>query len=791
MIIMWDKESDLAGPIFFNLYWEQSSDLLLILSNEHHILRINPTAEQLLGLEGRDVLNRCIKDVVQDQSLLPLLSESKEPQHKESVLVDKTLKIKIHWTTITSFDPKLKQSLLFAIGKKEIDLSHEQFTIDQLETVIKFAPGLLYWKDKNSVYLGCNDEFARLAELSDRKEVVGKTDFDLIWKNNAQLYVDVDLAVINSGVARLNHIESIAVTDNKTIIAITNKVPMRNDKGEVVGVLGTTTDITHQKETESALSAAKEAAEVANHAKSEFIANMSHDIRTPLTGVIGLSEALEHSLENAEDKEKAHMLHESGEELLSMLNEILDDIKVEREEKIELAHECFDLHQTITNLIRLESPATQQKGLVLDYYIADDVPTYILSDHNKIQRVLLNLLGNAIKFTESGRIILTTECLHKDKHKAHIKFTVTDTGIGIPEEVQSQIFNRFFKVSSSYKGMYTGNGLGLHIVQSYVNLLGGHITLTSTLGQGSTFHFDLECDIGAAPQVSKERVQAPVAENSSAIASNAHYHLLLIEDNVIALKTLEMLLKQKGFMYSSATSGEEAWALLHQNEFDLVVSDIGLPGISGTELAQRIRNEEQQTGKSPLPIIALTGHATGAAAEECFAAGIDKVLAKPVDIHELEALIHDLKTCASTPAHDVKQQKTSPLGIDLPFTEEALFQLDDQPLFDEQDALKQIPDKTLLISLLHTYLSHDIQKDIDQMILEFEQGHWDKVETLAHKMKGGVAYLGTLRLKFACQYLERYYKAGHRSLLERLYQQLIRVNQDTIVEIIQWIESNQ
>ena len=419
----------------------------------------------------------------------PFIIEGTSLSKLRTCLVRNHKKININWTIQPTHDSSYKTPLLFITGKQELALKEHQFEIDQLETVIKFAPGLLYWKDKNSVYLGCNDVFAQLAGFADRSEVKGKTDFDLIWKERADLYFEIDQAVIHSGVARLNHIEVISVANDKTITAITNKVPMRDAQGQVIGVLGITTDITYQKEVELALSVAKEAAEVANQAKSEFIANMSHDIRTPLTGVIGLSEILENTLKDPEEREKAHLLHGSGGELLHMLNDILDDVQAERLHEKDVRKQTFDLHQCMHELILLESPATALKNLELKKRIAPNVPRYLCSDRSKIQRILLNLLGNAIKFTQKGSITLEVDCLYVDDTKALLKFGVSDTGIGIPEEAQSQVFNRFFKVSSSYKGIYTGHGIGLHIVQSYATLLGGHISLTSKEGQGSTFNF--------------------------------------------------------------------------------------------------------------------------------------------------------------------------------------------------------------------------------------------------------------------------------------------------------------
>jgi signal transduction histidine kinase/CheY-like chemotaxis protein/HPt (histidine-containing phosphotransfer) domain-containing protein len=648
----------------------------------------------------------------------------------------------------------------------------------------------IFWKNKELVYLGCNKAFSESLGFSSPTEIIGKTDYDLPTTiEQTELYRADDLEIIKSQLSKLNIEEYQTIGENQHKILLTSKVPFYNKEGTVEGIIGIYTDITEQKLLEASLQKAKEQAEAANRAKTEFIANMSHDIRTPLTGVIGLSELMEQTLKNPEDKEKAHMLHDSGEELLHMLNEILDDVRAERLNEQDIKHESFDLHQCINELIRLETPVTSLKHLDLKASIEPDVPRYIQSDKNKIHRILLNLLGNAIKFTQSGSINLTIECLHRDSKNVHLKLGVSDTGIGIPEEVQSQVFNRFFKVSSSYKGIYTGHGLGLHIAQSYVTLLGGHITLTSKVGQGTTFHFDLECPLGVAP------LHSNTTEKSSALSVEPipkNSLLLLVEDNLIALKTLELMLSQRGYRFISATSGEEAWAMIHDNPVDLIITDIGLPGISGTDLAIRIRTHEQALNKPPTPIIGLTGHAKEAAWEECQQAGMNEVLSKPAQIDMIEASL--LKFLNKPPPSEDKpsliQEKKSSLGPDLPNTEEELFQLDSFPFFSEQKALEQIPDRALLITLLNTFLSDEIQKDIHELIVEHKNNNWEHVEKLAHKIKGGVAYLGTQRMFYACQYLERYYKAGHRVMLEPLYQQLIKVNQETIKALNLWLSEN-
>lgn len=655
-----------------------------------------------------------------------------------------------------------------------------------LNSIIENLPQLVYWKDRNGVYQGGNIYAAQSLNLKSTSEIKGKTDYDFGWSDERiKSLRDIDNLIIQTGVSSI--VEDAIPLNGAVKIYLTSKTPLRNEHGEIIGVLGISTDISEQKKLEEELRKATIAAEAANTAKTEFIANMSHDIRTPLTGVIGLSEILEQTLQSPEEKEKAHLLHDSGEELLHMLNEILDDVRAERLDEQDIHEESFDLYQCIDDLIRLETPATALKHLQLKSDIASDVPHYIISDRNKIHRILLNLLGNAIKFTQSGQITLGIECIARTDTDVHLKFNVSDTGIGIPEQIQEQIFNRFFQVNSSYKGLYDGHGLGLHIAQSYVALLGGHITLTSKEGVGSTFHFDLKCALGKEKNYSKVAAIAPIL----VAPPPRTIHILLVEDNVIALKTIKMLLSQKEYIFTAVASAEEALRVYQDHHFDLMITDIGLPGLSGIELTTLIRQQEHDKGLSSLPIIGLTGHIHEIAYKECMQVGMNEVLSKPPPIEILHSMIQQLTLPPKEQTQTLLNNSSSPsFGINFPITEEELFQLNHFPIFDENLALQQTKDKTLLANLLQTYLSQEMQYDIVLLQHAFAQKDRKQIEDLVHKIKGGVTYLGAQRMRYACQYLECYYKTGHSALLEKLFSQLLHVNEQTNNELRVWLQIN-
>lgn len=793
--------------VFFDLCLQYSDNLFLILSKDLLIQDINPSAESYLGWKKRDVLGKKINAVFKETKTQPFINSS-EALEKESTLtyIDHYGEsLQLSWEIIPVEDDELGDTVL-VVGRTVMSNTEDGLEDLQLEKVLNYAPGLFYWKDKNSVYHGCNDEFARLAGLDSRAQVKGKTDHDLTWKDRAELYIDVDQKVIESGIPSLNYEEVVQVIDGRPMTAITNKVPLWNPKGDVVGLLGITIDITRQKEVEQALKIAKEEAEAANRAKTEFISNMSHDIRTPLTGVVGMSKMLEDSVLDPNQKQYAHWLGESGDQLLQMLNSILDVVSSDNANEDSLHEESFDIKRMVQDIVELERPSILVKGIDLITYVDEGIPTFLSTDHIKLHRILLNLLGNAIKFTEKGHVEIRIILLERQDEKVTIQFQVTDTGIGISNELQEKVFEQFFRVLPSYEGVYTGHGVGLHIAQSYARLLGSMIKIKSELNVGTTFYFDLSLKVGEDMLERDDRHEpiyqakpslAPVAAviKTTAIRdivdlpSNAP-HALLVEDNKIALLMLENLVTQAGYRFSSATDGEIALALAKTHTFDFVITDLGLPKLSGIEFTRALRALGPHYTNQSIPVFGLTAHADVKIKAECLEAGMNKAFTKPMTPAMLESIKINYFSLLCCPTTDASQADATvgSLGIDLPNTEAELFELEALPLLNIDHALNGIGnDMALLKSILTAMVEQELPQDLEELYLLHAKSDWDTVEQLAHRMKGGLMYCGTEKLVFACQYLERYRKAGHSKMLEPLYQQVCLVADKTMIAIKRWL----
>ncbi len=756
--------SSIIGKTDFDMPWADSAHVLR--ENDQRVITLNSPLE--------------IEETVKLASGEELVSLSrKAPLHNEDGQIIGIIGTSLNITQRKEIESRLKQT--------------QEITQSTLENIVANMPGHVYWKNVDGVYLGCNNRQARSLSFNYGSEIIGKTDFDLPWGSGvADIFRKNDLRIMKTGETLI--IEEKSQVDGKEAVVLSHKSPMRNKQGDIIGILGISIDISERKKIETELRFAKEQAEAASRAKTEFLENMRHDIRTPLTGIVGFSDIIKSEADNPHIKEYAENLTASSYALLELMDEVLEAIRVSSGEIPQLKKK-FVLKDILQHAFDLTKAKAASKRVELSMNIDDSMPMYLLGDSIRIHRIALELLTNALNFTDSGFVKLTVQLASQQNRDIIVKLIVQDTGMGIPKDKQQEIFLHFKRLTPSYKGIYKGAGLGLAVIKQFIDDLDGEIYVDSELQKGTTFTCVIPLKVSLLDDSSGvyddfEKIKAstltgapeqikPMEQIVSENTKNHDHCVLVVEDNTTAQKVAKALLSQRGCQVDIASAGDEALQLWKANKYDLIFMDIGLPDMDGYQVTRHIRIQEA-TGNHHVPIIALTAHVGDENKQRCIESGMNAVLTKPLTQKSCKDIL-----ASFTPKKQDNQLQQS-WASDLPESDEGLFQLSTYPLLDIAEGIKTTGTEEGLCEMLQFFID-TLPDDMQLLKIAHEANDWDKTQQLAHKIKGGVVYVGATRMKMACQYLERYWKVGKRDLLEQLYQQLLQVTDESILAIQEWL----
>jgi PAS domain S-box-containing protein len=660
------------------------------------------------------------------------------------------------------------------MGAIENKYSIEEYIMNiqlYLETIFSHLPCHVYWIDTKGIIRGSNNQMAISFGYSRAFDIIGMTLDQLLEKihgdkTHARIIHEKEREIVETKKG-LTMEEVGELADGKTHYFLTHKSPLLDVRGKVIGILGVSMDITERKQMEKELQQAKEKAEEFNKLKSQFISNMEHDIRTPFTGLESMIELLSSKETDAFKQQALAHAQSAVEEFKIIVDNILnfDDQRYGHA----LLEKPFQLSTVFNSIYRLYRPTADSKHLTLSHHIDSNIPRVLICDEWRIKHILINLVGNALKFTEQGRVSFDAKLIRCEDRAVLIELTVNDTGIGIPQDKVNVIFERYVRLNPSNKGRYKGTGLGLAAVKKYVEELKGECRpIQSEEGKGTTIRIlipmkvsldqdvpTLEVDtdekaLDVSHQDNEPSSKSKITDSDNTPSQTAEFkpptestqsastktRVLFVEDSLTAQFTGKTILTALNCDIDVASTAEEALSMIDNTHYDLIFADIGLPQMNGIEMTRRIRDAERKKGDIEVPIIGQSANANTENKKACIDAGMQDLLAKPLSHADVENIL------------TTYTQHEEITHAFVPFTIQHTHVID-------VNALKDI----WPIDTMKTVFS-DNKADILQDISDFKQAYankdWTRFLFLTHKLRGTFVYVAAIRLEEVFSQLEDY-----------------------------------
>lgn len=633
------------------------------------------------------------------------------------------------WSIIEDISERKKNQLILA--------EHQQ----QLQSFFDLSNNFLCIANVDGYFEKANDAFLKALGIS-ASELYQNPFMSFVHPDDidSTLHAVKDLA---NGIPAISFVNRYRCGDGHYISLLWNTAP-----DPTTGKLyATAVDITRQQQAEAALIAARDAAETATRAKSEFLATMSHEIRTPMNGVLGMLNLLDRAQLDDAQRRKVDIARTSATALLTLINDILDFSKIDAG-KLDLDVVDFDLRHLLQNITELMEPRAAEKTLAIVLDMEGIINPMVRGDPGRLRQIFVNLVGNAIKFTEHGKILVRCQ-LERNADRVVLRASVSDTGIGIAAHKLDALFTAFTQVDASTTRQYGGTGLGLAICRRLCNLMGGEIRVDSRPGQGSEFSFNVKLQVAQSAQaVDVADHTRPVAA-ITAMTWPPNTRLLLVEDNPINREVARMMLEEMGLAIDMASNGVEALAVLQTaiDAYSLILMDCQMPELDGYDTSRLIRAGSAGIHNQTIPIVAMTANAMKGDREKCLAAGMNDYLSKPIDPVELASTVQRWlqpgavqHATGGSHASNNRDNLASPLVSD--------------QVWDEQEMLASLSGRQERVDTLLKMYCNGLQERLDAIDQALGEKNAKQLNRVAHTIKGTAAQLRAPQLRKSAAALE-------------------------------------